>query len=63
MSKSFTVSFFHKKKGDTGKGSRNRISGNVGQTLSGAQSETAVLQYLQNKYQGQDITIMSLDFQ
>jgi hypothetical protein len=61
-SKQFRVDFFHKKDGATGKGNRVKIQGTVGQALQGAQSETAVLSYLRQKYSGEEITIMKLDF-
>lgn len=52
---SFTVEFFKN-------GARTKLSGSVGQALSGASSETAVLQYLKQKYRTDNITIIKLDF-
>lgn len=58
----FKVNFYHKAPGAGGKGARGTIQGTVGQALGGSASETAVLKYLQNKYNGQEITINKLDW-
>lgn len=62
MSKTFEVQYYHKKSGTSGNGARARISGTIGQALHGAQSETAVLSYLQQKHRGEEITIFKLDW-
>lgn len=62
MASQFRVDFRHKQKGSDGDGTRARLQGTIGQALKGSQSETAVLKYLENKYRGEEITIMKLDF-
>lgn len=62
MARQFIVSYYYKKSGDSGKGSRAKVQGTVGQALGGAQSETAVLDYLRQRHHGNEITIMSLDW-
>lgn len=62
MAKQFSVSFYHKKKDEPGRGSAVTIQGTVGQALGGSESETAVKSYLEQKYRGEEITIRKLDW-
>ncbi|AGS80901.1 hypothetical protein [Caulobacter phage Cr30] len=61
MAKQFIVDYRRRKKNGSG-WTRSKLQGTIGQALAGAQSETAVLQYLQQKYPQDDITIMSIDW-
>jgi hypothetical protein len=62
MAKQFHVDFRRKKPEESGLGTRSKISGSIGQALQGAQSETAVQMYLAQKYPGNVITIMALEW-
>lgn len=55
MYKQFVVEYYHDS-------SRAKLSGTIGQALHGAQSETAVQMYLQQRHPGKVIKIMKLEW-
>lgn len=62
MAKYYTADYYYKKPGSSGLGSRTRISGSISQHLKGANTESAVMEYLRNKHKGYEITLMKLDW-
>ena len=62
MAKSYTADYYYKKSGASGLGTRTRISGPISQHLKGANTESAVMEYLRNKHKGYEITLMKLDW-
>ena len=62
MATSYRADYYYKKPGASGLGSRTQISGSVSQHLKGANTESAVMEYLRNKHKGYEISLMKLDW-
>ena len=62
MATSYRADYYYKKPGASGLGSRTQISGSVSQHLKGANTESAVMEYLRNKHRGYEISLMKLDW-
>jgi len=62
MATSYRADYYYKKPGASGLGTRTQISGSVSQHLKGANTESAVMEYLRNKHKGYEISLMKLDW-
>ena len=58
----YRADYYYKKSGMAGRGTRTQLSGYVGQHLAGGTTENAVLNYLQKKHPGYEITLMSVEW-
>ena len=62
MATSYRADYYYKKPGASGLGTRTQISGSISQHLKGANTESAVMDYLRNKHKGYEISLMKLDW-
>ena len=62
MATSYRADYYYKKPGASGPGTRTQISGSISQHLKGANTESAVMDYLKNKHKGYEISLMKLDW-
>ena len=62
MATSYRADYYYKKPGASGLGTRTQISGSISQHLKGANTESAVMEYLRNKHKGYEISLMKLDW-
>ena len=62
MATSYRADYYYKKPGASGLGTRTQISGSISQHLKGANTESAVMEYLRNKHRGYEISLMKLDW-
>ena len=60
--KNYRADYYYKKNGAPGVGTRTKRSGLVSQHLKGANTESAVLQYLRTQHPGHEISLMKLDW-
>ena len=62
MATSYRADYYYKKPGASGLGTRTQISGSISQHLKGANTESAVMEYLRNKHKGYEISLMKLEW-
>lgn len=59
MSRKYKADYYYIKNGSRG---RTGISGYIGQHLGGAETESAVLNYLKKRHPGAEIELMKVEF-